>query len=240
VAVELPAGVVAVTGEQMRKVLEVAAQNGLPPAAWLDRAAERVVEVAERVAGGLADKRVVVLAGPTASGGIGLAAAARWPQRGAKALVVLARKRKEYVGDLASRIATAEGAGAKVLEGFQEKIFDEAALVVDALLGTELAGPPMGSYSLLIKAANFSMKPVLALEVPSGLDPETGSTPGPCMRAKATVAFGMPRKGLLAATAERATGEVWLADVGLTRETYARAGVAANEPFHDGPLLRLR
>lgn len=239
-AIALPAGVVAVTADQMRKVEEVAAQGGVTAAALVDRAAERLVELGERLAGPLKDKRVVVLAGPTWSGTCGAAAVRLWHERGAKGVLVLARKEKEYVGPVGERVARVEQSGAKVLEGFQEKIFDEAALVVDALIGSALSGPPMGAYSLLIKAANFSMKPVLAIDVPSGLDPNSGLAPGPCMRAKATLAFGMPKKGLLASASEKATGEVWLADVGISRQTFVHAGIPAGDPFKDGPLLRLR
>lgn len=236
----LPEGVVAVTTDQMRKVEEVAAQSGVTASVLLDRAAGRLVELGERLAGPLKDKRVVVLAGPTWSGTCGAVAVRLWHELGAKGVLVLARKGKEYVGTAGEQVARVERSGAKVLEGFQEKIFEEAVLVVDALIGAALGGPPMGSYSLLIKAANFSMKPILAIDVPSGLDPDSGTAPGPCMRAKATLAFGMPKKGLLAPASEKATGEVWLADVGISRETFVRAGVPAGDPFQDGPLLRLR
>jgi NAD(P)H-hydrate epimerase len=224
----------------MRKVEEVAAQSGVTASVLLGRAAERLVELGEKIAGPLRDKRVVVLAGPTWSGARGAAAARLWHERGAKGVLVLARKEKEYGGTAGEQVAHAEKSGAKVLEGFQEKIFDEAALVVDALIGSALSGPPLGSYSLLIKAANFSLKPVLAIDVPSGLDPNSGTAPGPCMRAQATLAFGMPMKGLLASASEKATGALWLADVGISREMFVRAGVPAGSPFKDGPLLRLR
>lgn len=235
----LPAGVVALTAEQMRRVDEGAVAAGVPVSAMMDQAADRVLELASRLVPGLPGKRIVVLVGVGNNGGGGAAAARKWLAAGARPHLVLARKRAEYRGAVAEHVAAFEAAGGKVLEGFQEKAFEDAALVLDALLGYGAQGPPTGSYSLLIKAANFSLKPLLSLDLPSGLDPTTGALPGPCIRARATLTLAMPKTGLLAPGAQKVVGELWLGDVGVPVSAYQKLGLAAGNPFRDGPLLRL-
>ena len=96
--------------------------------------------------------------------------------------------------------------------------------LVDGLLGTGLSRPVEGPMHILIDLMNASSKPILALDLPSGLDADTGYPLGVAIRAKATATFIAAKLGFSAAGAIDYTGEVAIIDIGLPR--------CLLEPFH--------
>ena len=93
----------------------------------------------------------------------------------------------------------------------------EADWVVDALLGTGLSRPVEGHLAAAIEALNRSGKPILALDLPSGLDADTGRPLGVAVRAEATATFVAPKLGFDAPGAAAYTGEVAVIDIGVPR-----------------------
>ena len=87
-------------------------------------------------------------------------------------------------------------------------------LVVDGLFGTGLDRPLSGSAAALVEAINAAESPVLALDLPSGLDADTGRALGPCVRATATATFVAPKLGFSAPGAAEWTGVVHLVGIG--------------------------
>ena len=117
---------------------------------------------------------------------------------------------------------------------------DGAEIVVDSLLGTGLNRPPAGRFAEWIIAINNSDKRVVAVDVPSGLDADSGVAYAPCVHADATVTFSLPKQGLLIADGPRLAGEVWVADVGMPLAAFAALGIAfRGELFRSGVLQRL-
>jgi ADP-dependent NAD(P)H-hydrate dehydratase / NAD(P)H-hydrate epimerase len=96
---------------------------------------------------------------------------------------------------------------------------------VDALLGTGLSRPVEGLLAGWIGAINQSGRRIVSVDVPSGLDADTGLVPGACVRATLTVTLGLPKPGLLVAEGPALAGEVWVADIGVPFEAYAAIGV---------------
>ena len=90
-------------------------------------------------------------------------------------------------------------------------------LIVDALLGIGLKGKLKQPYFSVIELINNSQKPVLSLDVPSGLDATSGRVCGIAVRAKTTITFGLCKKGLLSPEAKKYTGKLVVADIGLPR-----------------------
>ncbi len=109
-------------------------------------------------------------------------------------------------------------------------------LVVDALLGYSQSGPPRGAAADLIAAT--AGRRVLSLDVPSGLELETGSLHAPCTRAEATMTLAAPKAGLAGAGAG-AVGDLYLADISVPSEAFTRIGRKAPPPFAEGPLVRV-
>jgi NAD(P)H-hydrate epimerase len=106
-----------------------------------------------------------------------------------------------------------------------ELSLDGAGLVVDAMFGTGLWRAPEGRFAEWIQMINDSGKPVVAIDVPSGLDADSGVAYAPTVRASVTVTLGLPKPGLIKADGPRVSGEVWVADIGVPREAYEAVGV---------------
>ena len=66
---------------------------------------------------------------------------------------------------------------------------------------------------------------MVSVDVPSGLDADSGAAPGACVTAAVTVTLGLPKPGLLAGEGPVRAGEVWVADIGIPTEAYAAAGI---------------
>jgi ADP-dependent NAD(P)H-hydrate dehydratase / NAD(P)H-hydrate epimerase len=115
-----------------------------------------------------------------------------------------------------------------------------AGLVVDAIFGTGISRAPEGRFSDWIEAINGSGARVIAVDVPSGLDSDTGVAYAPTVRADLTVTLGLPKPGLIRADGPGLCGEVWIADIGVPFEAYAEVGVEVpRELFADSDRVRL-
>jgi hydroxyethylthiazole kinase-like uncharacterized protein yjeF len=103
--------------------------------------------------------------------------------------------------------------------------FDGAVEVVDAIFGTGLSRQPEGTFATWIDAINASGLRVIAVDVPSGLDADSGLAYAPCVEAQTTVTLGLPKLGLVAGDGPRVAGEIWIADIGVPFEAYAAVGL---------------
>jgi NAD(P)H-hydrate epimerase len=96
----------------------------------------------------------------------------------------------------------------------------EATAVVDAIFGTGLSRAPEGRFAEWIEAINASAKEVLALDVPSGLDADSGLAYAPLVDADVTITLGLPKPGL-----SQFGGKVIVVDIGIPTEAYAALGI---------------
>ena len=90
------------------------------------------------------------------------------------------------------------------------------------LIGYSLSGAPRGVSAGLIRAANAHTAPVLALDVPSGVDTATGAAYDPAIIAEATLTLALPKQGLQHDTAKKQVGELYLADISIPPGLYSR------------------
>ncbi|WP_223068077.1 NAD(P)H-hydrate dehydratase [Paenibacillus caui] len=105
-----------------------------------------------------------------------------------------------------------------------ETRFDAYTGIVDALLGTGSKGAPRGSYADLIGEANGSGLPIIAVDIPSGADSDTGEIPGACIRASLTVSLAYLKAGLTQYPAASAAGEVVVRHIGIPDTLAEQAG----------------
>jgi hydroxyethylthiazole kinase-like uncharacterized protein yjeF len=162
-----------------------------------------------------------VVCGVGNNAGDGLAAARhlhRWGKLRRVCCVDLARLQ----GAAARELLALRRTGVQVSS---ELDLDGAEAVVDAVFGTGLSRRPEGHFAEWIEGINSSGLRVVSVDVPSGLDSDTGVAYAPCVQAQTTVTLGLPKAGLLQADGIRLAGEVWLADIGVPFEAYAMLGL---------------
>jgi NAD(P)H-hydrate epimerase len=189
---------------------------------------------------GLNRRRVAVLAGRGGNGGGGLAAARRLAIWGADVRIVLAHPSGALAEAPAHQLASLRAIGVPV-HGPSEAVslLSDADVVLDALLGYSLDGPPREVEAGLIRAANSSGVAILSLDLPSGLDPDHGLPHDPTIRATRTMTLAMPKVGLLRPEAAEFVGELWLADISVPASAYARFDINPGPLFAESDLIRI-
>ncbi len=188
----------------------------LPEGALMQRAAAGLAaacaQVLGRVAGRVYGGRVVLLVGSGDNGGDALYAGARLARRGAGVTAVpLSPDRVHGAGLAALRRAGGRVAGS---DGARELI-ERADLVVDGIVGIGGKGGLREAAVPLAQAAARSRASVVAVDLPSGVDADTGQVHGAAVRADLTVTFGAHKPGLLIDPAREYAGSVRLVDIGL-------------------------
>lgn len=183
-------------------------------------------------------KRVIVLAGTGGNGGGGLVAARRLHNWGAQVVVALTKSADELRGVPAHQADILQGMGIPLLgaDSLLPRTFD---LILDAILGYSLSGPPRGAAADLIRWANAQSAPILALDTPSGLDLDSGIAYDPTIRATATLTLALPKQGLLAPEAKQYVGELYLADISVPPELYAKMGIVVPPLFAESDIIRV-
>ncbi|MBS2021800.1 MAG: NAD(P)H-hydrate epimerase [Deltaproteobacteria bacterium] len=116
----------------------------------------------------------------------------------------------------------------------------DADLVIDGLIGVGLDGAPQEPAATLIRLCNEVRAIALSLECPTGLDPDGGEPQVPTLKAKATLALGLPAQGLFGSLAWQFTGELWLCDVGYPPEALDENDLDPEGLFTQNELVRLR
>jgi len=111
-------------------------------------------------------------------------------------------------------------------------------LIIDAIFGYGFRGKPRPKAARWIEWVNGQGCPVLALDLPSGLDATTGIPSIPCLHATATLTVALPKTGLLAPQAAAHVGEIYLADIGVPPEVYRDLGLEVGNPFAIGSIIR--
>jgi NAD(P)H-hydrate epimerase len=213
----------------------------------MEQAGSHLAEVVRLELGGdLRDRSVVVVAGPGNNGGGGLAAARHLANRGARVRVILARPvlrmslaARHQIGTLITMgttccVATWDLADEELVEAL-----DQADIVVDALLGYGTQGAPYGEPERLIGFIVRSGRPVVSLDVPSGVDPDSGASPGLSLMARATLALALPKPGLLHDDARDRVGRLYLGDLGLPAALYHGLGLSVGPLFIEGRIVIL-
>ncbi|MFN8629244.1 MAG: NAD(P)H-hydrate epimerase [Chloroflexota bacterium] len=238
----------AVTAAQMAEVDRFAVgPYGIDLLQMMEQAGSHLAEVVRLELGGdLRGRTVVVAAGPGNNGGGGLAAARHLLNRGAAVHAVLARPAARLSEAGRHQLATLLAMGADCCVMTYDLTDEDLAglvagadAVVDAVLGYSIAGAPRGDAARLIGFLNGAGGPVVSLDLPSGLDPDTGDAPGAVVAADATLTLALPKAGLLTEAGRRLAGRLYLGDIGLPGALYEELGINTGAPFSGGPLVRL-
>jgi NAD(P)H-hydrate epimerase len=217
----------ALTCQQIRELDILAIEHvGIPGIVLMENASRAV---AECVYAALLDpprSHVLVLCGPGNNGGDGFAAARRLRNAGVNVVVALAAPREKSRGDAATNLGIYERMEGTLIDASNPDGLEEvrayakkADVIVDALLGTGSTGAPRGVIAELIRLANAAPRARrVAVDIPSGLDADTGVVNDPCFHAEATVTFVAAKAGFTRPGAGAVVGRLVVADIGVPAE----------------------
>jgi NAD(P)H-hydrate epimerase len=187
-------------------------------------------------------KRVAVLAGSGGNGGGALVCARHLHNHGACVDVYLTREGWQLKPVPAHQLEILRRMGVPIFDGppVTPGVRPEQ-LIIDGIIGYSLKGGPQGTAETLIRWANGQDVPVLALDVPSGVDAKTGTVFDPAITATVTMTLALPKQGLRASAAREHIGELYLADIGVPPKLYAGLDppVRVEPLFSKSEILRL-
>jgi NAD(P)H-hydrate epimerase len=114
-------------------------------------------------------------------------------------------------------------------------------LIIDGIIGYSLKGPPRIPASDMIRWANSRRAPILALDVPSGIDASTGRVFDPAIKASATMTLALPKEGLRQQGAEELVGELYLADISVPPSLYLNLwrNLKIGDIFAESDIVRI-
>jgi hydroxyethylthiazole kinase-like uncharacterized protein yjeF len=204
---------------------------GTPGIALMEKAGRAVADAVTRRA--RPGQRVLVLCGPGNNGGDGFIAARLLAERGCHVMLALAGERVTLKGDAAQ--AAESWAGPIEAIGAADPARHD--LIVDALFGAGLSRPISGELAALIERVNAAGRPVVAVDVPSGVHGDTGVATGPVIQAAETVTFFRLKPGHLLHPGRALCGVVTLADIGISPEVVFAPGKIAPSAFRNAPGL---
>ena len=196
-------------------------EHGIAGAELMERAGREVVEAIANRWDGLDGLRAVVVCGKGNNGGDGYVVARLLRIHGAAVRLFLVAQRAEVKGDAAHHMGLweAEGGAVELLatgEGDEfRSALSSADLAVDALLGIGLRAAPRPHIARAIEQMNDCGRPLIAVDMPSGVDANTGATPGASIRAALTITFGVAKVGHLFYPGRARCGILHLADIGF-------------------------
>ncbi len=179
-----------------------------------DAASEELIALTTRPTG-----TILIFCGPGNNGGDGLAAARHLHNRGNVVSIALAADPVKYQGDALINWRIVQAMRLPILDAAPAAIERfKADLLIDALFGTGLTRPPREPFPALVAAIASTGIPVLSIDLPSGLDCDTGEPLGPTVRAMRTVTFCAEKAGFANPSSRRFTGRVTVGDIGCPRE----------------------
>jgi NAD(P)H-hydrate epimerase len=224
------------TRDQVRDVDRRAIETyGLPGIVLMENAGRNAAALLHRVIGesGITGP-IAIACGPGNNGGDGFVIARHLENLGHDVRLLLACPPAGYRGDAAinCRVAETSGISRELLVDADSAVWRMslvgAAWIVDALLGTGATGTPRAPIAAAIGAINDARgggSRVFAVDLPSGLDCDTGRPPGPCVRADVTATFVARKAGFDQPGADAFTGRVHVCDIGAPHRLLAELGL---------------
>ncbi|MBX3364439.1 MAG: NAD(P)H-hydrate epimerase [Phycisphaeraceae bacterium] len=232
---EAPSEALVFTRRSLREIDRLAAERyGLPTLVLMENAGRHVADVARELLSALEHPRVLIAAGPGNNGGDGLVAARHLANSGARVVVVVASP-EGFKGDALTNFRVVRAMGLPIVTPEEgtcpiaagSALLGGPDLVIDALLGTGLTREVTGLLRTIIRAIDELHRQgvgVLSIDVPSGLDADSGRPLGAAITADVTVTLVGPKVGFGTLDAQPYVGEVVVADIGIPAACIAELG----------------
>src|SRR4030095_14302035 len=197
---------------------------GVPSLTLMERAGEGIAQAVIERYGSNAKKGVLVVAGKGNNGGDGLVAARLLKKKRFPCEVALLAQRNELSPDASDNLRAYQKIKGKLGEIDANRLsllsqwIGKNGLIVDAILGTGMKNDVRGLFAEAIKMINASVQPVVAVDIPSGLDTDRGTPLGVAIQAELTVALGYPKLGEVIYPGVNYVGDLVVADIGIAAE----------------------
>ncbi len=186
------------------------------------------------------DQPVVVLVGTGSNGGGALVAARRLAGWGHTVSVHTTRPAASYSGVVREQLEISSNVGVTIVTDGTPMSQAVDGIVVDGVIGYNLSGAPHGRAADLIEWAASAPGPVIALDVPSGVDAASGLVHEPAVAADATLTLALPKAGLDADSARDNVGDLYVCDIGVPASLYRDAfDIEVSGLFSRGGVVRV-
>jgi len=229
-----------VTASESRQFDQLAEQAGLPSLVLMENASLRLAEVLQQHFELDPPKRIVVVCGRGNNGGDGMALARHLHNIGFQVQVFLLADPNELKGDAATNYKVAVNFGVPIQPVTAQSELSQlieplksADLVVDALLGTGITGEVRGLYAEVIPLLNETAPRILSVDIPSGINSDTGEVCGVAVRADATVTLGAIKLGLVLFPGADYAGDLFVGSLGVPDSLLADIGIRRFASTHE-------
>jgi NAD(P)H-hydrate epimerase len=215
-----------VTAGEMRAIDGKAIEEyGIPGIVLMENAGKCVVDAVIRQLGGsVQGKAITIFVGKGNNGGDGLVVARHLLNMGADVRVLMITEPAGLKGDAQTNLAIWQKLGQKIYLVHQTNGINlvkvsllSTDLIVDAMFGTGFKGVVSEKISRIIELINTSGLPIVAVDIPSGLEADTGNIGGACVNASVTVTFGLPKLGMVLEPGATVTGTLEVVDISLPK-----------------------
>lgn len=193
------------------------------------------------------NKRVLVLAGTGGNGGGAVVCARHLANKGTRVEVAIPKPQHLYKGVSAHQLTIIKNMGIpthqRLSDDEDEYVQPENfELIVDGLIGYGLNGMPEDNHAEYIHWANTSGAKIVSLDIPSGLNGDTGEASEMCIRANATYSLALPKIGLIKNDGPSKSGDLYLGDIGVPPETYYNIDkkISTITLFGNKPYIKLK
>jgi NAD(P)H-hydrate epimerase len=209
-----------VTRDEIREIDRVAIEEyGIPGVVLMENAGRGAADLAMEMLGGTTDARVSIVCGSGNNAGDGFVIARHLHNRGVGVVIHLLAPREKISGDALVNLQVIEKMKLDIRQTPPGEVtFEGVDLIVDAMLGTGLQGEVREPYVSAIRAVNAAKTPTLCVDIPSGLDANTGAILGEAVCAERTVTFAAPKIGFTLCDGPSMTGSVTVVDIGVPHE----------------------
>jgi len=212
-----------VTSQQIREIDRKAIEeNNLSGLTLMENAGLGIFQSLKNIYTDLRLKKAIIFAGSGNNGGDGFVVARHLYNYGVKVKVFLQASFNKIKGEAGENLNIIDEMGVELIEAETVKLeeiqeaMQNSDLIIDAILGTGLQGKVTGLKAKIIELINVAGKEVVAIDVPSGLNADTGKIEGPCIKATHTITLALPKIGLLLFPGASYAGNVTVVNIGIS------------------------
>jgi NAD(P)H-hydrate epimerase len=187
-------------------------------------------------------KKIVIVAGKGHNGGDGFVAARHLYNWGFEVDIILSCPSSELIAIPLEQFNIVRAMPINYYEPDFESLSEllkQSDIIIDALLGFGITGAPRGATAMLITLINTLNKPVVSLDIPSGLDSTSGEVYTPCIKASETITLAMPKIGFAKEQSRSVLGDLYLSDIGVPLKLYRDMGIDMKPVFTSSNIIFL-